>query len=145
MESGQGQDGEGEGVFLINQRVMRGMWEDKGRGVGQGGGRGPGWGGAEASSGRRPELEKQTQGGGKRKHSGVSGLSGGCQRCHVEAARPKLIWKVFPGEGEAAGRTIWTEMCRDGRHLSRGKKKEERQLMSTAAFFFPNCHVTGAG
>lgn len=45
------------------------------------------------------------------------------RRCHVEAARPKLIWEVFPGKGEAAGRTIWTEMCGDGFHLSREKKK----------------------
>lgn len=140
MESGQGQDGEGEGVFLINQGVMRGMWGDKGRGWGTG------WGGPGASSGRRPELEKQTQGGGKRKHSGASGLSAGCQRCHVEAARPKLIWEVFPSKGEAAGRTMWTEMCHDGRHLSREKKEEEKKAARVNShFFFFNWHVTQHG
>lgn len=60
MESGQGQDGEGEGVFLINQGVMRGMWEDKGRGWGTG------WGGREPPQvaalnwrNRRREVERE--------------------------------------------------------------------------------------
>lgn len=121
------------------------------QGAGGGGGGGGQVGvGPGASSGRRPELQKQTQGGGKRKHSGASGLSAGCQRCHVEAARPKLIWEVFPWRGRGSGQNYLDRNVSLGPPFVKGEKKREKKKKAARVnshffFFFFNWHVTQHG